>query len=78
MRLEEEEEGTRKMRRTRGKPLIIACDAESITHPELLECIDIIEDPSARDIGMIYNDWSKNPVSTHGGVQATCTITLIW
>lgn len=45
-------------RRTRGKAFVIVCDAESVTHPELLDCINIVEKLGARDVGMIYADWS--------------------
>lgn len=61
---EVDEEVTRKMRRPRGVPLVVVCDAESITHPELLDCINIIERQGERDVGMIYKDWKADPVST--------------
>lgn len=52
-----------KARRTRGKAFVIVCDAESVTHPELLECIDLVEELGTRDFGMIYADWRSMPVS---------------
>lgn len=49
--------GSKKARRTRGKSFAIVCDAESVTHPELLDCINIVEELGTRDVGMIYADW---------------------
>lgn len=51
-----------KGRRTRGKAFVIVCDAESVTHPELLDCIDIVEELGTRDVGVIYADWKVTPV----------------
>lgn len=53
---------TRKESRTRGRPFVIVCDAEGVSHPELLECIDTIEQPGIRDVGVIYADWKSRGV----------------
>ncbi|CAN0057073.1 unnamed protein product [Ectocarpus sp. 13 AM-2016] len=45
--------------RTGGKAFLIVCDAESITSPELLESIDILDELGTRDVGVIYADWNK-------------------
>ncbi|CAN0518842.1 unnamed protein product, partial [Ectocarpus sp. 8 AP-2014] len=45
--------------RTGGKAFLIVCDAESITSPELLESIDILDKLGTRDVGVIYADWNK-------------------
>lgn len=46
----------------RAKPFVIVCDAESVTHPELLDCLEIFEERGTRDIGLIYADWRVTPV----------------
>ncbi|CAN0260190.1 unnamed protein product [Ectocarpus fasciculatus] len=45
--------------RTGGKAFLIVCDADSITSPELLESIDILDELGTRDVGVIYADWNK-------------------
>ena len=44
------------------KPFVIICDAESVTHPELLDCLEMFEERGTRDIGLIYADWRVTPV----------------
>ena len=51
-----------KQRRTGGRAFVIVCDAESVTHPELVDCINIVEELGTRDVGMIYADWKVTPV----------------
>lgn len=48
--------------RTGGRSFFIVCDAESITFPELVESIDILDELGTRDVGAIYADWEKAPV----------------
>lgn len=45
--------------RTGGRAFFIVCDAESITFPELLESIDILDELGTRDVGVVYADWEK-------------------
>lgn len=52
--------------RTGGKAFLLVCDAESITSPELLESIDILDELGTRDVGVIYADWNKTQVGKGG------------
>lgn len=46
----------------KAKPFVIVCDAESVTHPELLDCLEIFKERGTRDIGLIFADWRVTPV----------------
>eukprot|EP00903_Cladosiphon_okamuranus_P014291 g13273.t1 len=47
--------------RTGGRAFFIVCDAESMTFPELVESIDMLDELGTRDVGVIYADWEKAP-----------------